>query len=151
MHATRNAVTVIAPDAGERLDVFGAPMIVKTDGGPLGFYLAEHPIPPGYFVPLHVHDEDDEAFYIVRGELTLMTAKGESTAGPGSLILLPRGEAHGFRNDTDYTVIFLSVCRPGVQAIEMFRHYDRARRAAAAALPPSEIAAIANEYGVQMA
>jgi mannose-6-phosphate isomerase-like protein (cupin superfamily) len=148
MPATRNEVTVIAPSAGERLDIFGAPMIVKTDGGALGFYLAEHPIPPGYFVPPHVHDEDDEAFYIVQGELTLITAKGESAAGPGSFVVLPRGEAHGFRNDTDGAVILLCVCRPGLQAVEMFRHYDRAGRAGA--LAASEIVAIASEYGVRM-
>lgn len=143
-------VTVVAPAAGERLDIFGALMIVKTDGSALGFSLAEHPTPPGYFVPPHVHDDDDEAFYITQGELTLITDKGESKAGPGSFILLPRGALHGFRNDTDRTVTFLTICRPGVQATEMFRHYDRTSRAATAPLPRSEIAAIAGEYGVHI-
>jgi quercetin dioxygenase-like cupin family protein len=149
MPETRNEVTVIAPGAGERLDIFGGAMIIKTDGA-LGFCLAECPVPPGYFVPPHVHDADDEAFYILHGELTLITAKGERKAGRGSFVLLPRGEPHGFRNDTEETVTFLAVCRPGVQAIEMFRHYDRASRAAEAALLPSEIVAIAGEYGVHM-
>ena len=39
----------------ETLDVGGVPMIVKRD---VGFFLAEHPVPPGYFVPPHRHADD---------------------------------------------------------------------------------------------
>lgn len=146
----QNTVTVIAAGAGERLDIFGAPMIVKSDGTRTGFYVAEHPIPPGYYVPPHTHDEDDEAFYILDGELTLITMQGESKAGPGSFILLPRGEVHGFRNDTAHTVTFLGICRPGVQAMEMFQHFDRAGQAKPDRLTPHEISAISEQYGVRM-
>jgi len=147
---TRDEVTVLGPEAGERLDVFGATMVVKSDGSRNGLYVAENPIPPGYLVPPHIHDEADEAFYILQGELTLISAAGESKAGPGSCVLLPRGEMHGFRNDTAGMVRFLVISLPGPQAAEMFRHLDRATRAAAGALPPPEIGAITAQYGVRL-
>src|SRR4029450_3121583 len=39
-------------DMTETLDVLGAPMTVLRDAG---LFLAEQPIPPGYFVPPHRH------------------------------------------------------------------------------------------------
>ena len=34
---------------------------------------------------------------------------------------------HGFRNDSDRTVRLVVAATPGVQAAEMFRHFDRCR------------------------
>jgi hypothetical protein len=42
------------------------------------------------------------------------------------------------------------MARPGLQALEMFRHFDRAGRAATGGLTPSDIAAICAQYGVSM-
>lgn len=128
----------------ETLDVLGAPMIVKRDDG---LFLAEHPIPPGYFVPPHRHAQDDEMLYVMEGELTLIGEAGERKAGAGSVLAFAPGSLHGFRNDTDGTVKLLVIATPGVQAAEMFRHFDRAGRVAP--LAPPDIVAIASEYGVQ--
>ena len=123
-------------------------MYLKSAGGQLGLHTAEHPVPPGYLVPPHIHADDDEAFYIVTGDLTLLSDQGETVAGPGSTVLLPRGKMHGFRNDTDRDARVLVVCQPGSQALEMFRHFDRAREAATGGLTPTDIAAISARYGV---
>ena len=128
----------------ETLDVMGAPMIVKHDAG---LFLAENPIPPGYFVPPHRHADDDEMLYVIEGELTLIGETGESKAAAGSCVKFERGMLHGFRNDTADTVKLLVIAQPGVQAAEMFRHFDRAGRKAP--LTPPDIVAIAAEYGVQ--
>jgi len=56
----------------ETLDVLGAPMIVKRDAG---LFFAEHPIPPGYFVPPHRHADDEEMLYVMEGELTLIVRR----------------------------------------------------------------------------
>lgn len=127
----------------EILDVLGAPMIVKAAEG---VFLAEHPIPPGYAVPPHRHDLDEEMLYVVEGALTLVGPDGERRAPAGTGVALPAGSLHGYRNDTADTVRLLVIARPGVQAGEMFRHLDRAARGGA--LAPSQVAAIAAEYGV---
>lgn len=127
----------------ETLDVLGAPMIVKREAG---MFLAEHPIPPGYFVPPHRHADDEEMLYVMEGELTLIGEAGESRAASGSCLHFAPGHLHGFRNDSSGTVKLLVIAQPGVQAAEMFRHFDRAAKSGP--LAPSDIAAIAGEYGV---
>lgn len=128
----------------ETLDVMGAEMIVRRDAG---MFIAEHPIPPGYFVPPHRHDHDEETLLVMEGELTLIGEGGETKVGPGTCRTFERGQLHGFRNDTDGTVKLLAIASPGVQLAEMFRHFDRAARKAP--LTPPEIMAIAAEYGVR--
>ena len=128
----------------ETLNVLGAPMIVKRDAG---LFLAEHPIPPGYFVPPHRHADDEEMLYVMEGELTLIGDGGERKAEAGSCLQFAPGALHGFRNDTAGTVKLLVIAQPGVQAAEMFRHFDRAAKAAP--LAPADVMAIAAEYGVR--
>lgn len=127
----------------ETLDVGGVPMIVKRD---VGFFLAEHPVPPGYFVPPHRHADDEEMFYVIEGELTLIGETGESRVGAGSFVPFAAGVLHGYRNDTTETVKLLVIAQPGVQLAEMFRHFDRAAKEAP--LESSGIMTIAAEYGV---
>jgi uncharacterized cupin superfamily protein len=130
----------------ETLDILGAPMTVRADGNGLAAFVAEQPIPPGYFVPPHRHEGDDELLMVIDGELTLIGAAGESRAGPGSCTTFTRGTLHGFRNDTADPVRMIVVATPGVQAAEMFRHFDRAARNGP--LSPDDVAHIAGQYGV---
>ena len=132
----------------DTLDVLGAPMIVKSGGGPVAVFLADHPIPPGYFVPPHRHDADDEMLFVVEGELTLIGEAGESKAPAGTCSTFARGDLHGFRNDTAGTVRLIVIATPGVQSAEMFRHFDRVAKAADAPLALATVMAIAGEYGV---
>lgn len=131
----------------ETLDVLGAPMIVKS-AGDVAMFLADHPVPPGYFVPPHRHDGDDELLLVVDGELTLIGETGETKAGPGTAATFVRGALHGFRNDTGHPVRLIVAATPGVQAAAMFRHFDRAARETGRPLGPEEIATIAGRYGV---
>ncbi|MBI0534625.1 cupin domain-containing protein [Roseomonas sp. KE2513] len=143
-------VGVQAPGEGEALDVFGAKMVVKAEPGSHGLFLGEHLTPPGFFVPPHVHGEDTEVFYILEGELTVFDGVAERRHGPGTTVTLPAGSRHAFRNDTAGLVRFLVMATPGVQSLEMFRHFDRAGRAAPGGLTPPEIGAICGQYGVNM-
>ncbi|MGD9880081.1 MAG: cupin domain-containing protein [Reyranella sp.] len=127
----------------ETLDVMGAEMIVRRDDG---MFIAKNPIPPGYFVPPHRHEHDEETFLVMEGELTLISEAGETKVGPGTCRAFKPGELHGLRNDTDGPVRMLVIASPGVQLAEMFRHFDRAARKAP--LTPPDIMAIAAEYGV---
>jgi quercetin dioxygenase-like cupin family protein len=45
----------------------------------------------------HVHEAEDDAFYILEGELTFQLSDGEHQAGPGTFVLVPPGVEHGFR------------------------------------------------------
>ena len=127
----------------ETLNVLGAPMTVKREAG---LFVADHAVPPGYFVPPHRHDTDEEMFLVVEGEIVLMGAEGESTAGPGRYVRFAPGELHGYRNDGGAAARVVVMATPGLQLAEMFRHFDRAARKGP--LTPPDVMAIAAEYGV---
>ncbi len=89
-------------------------------------------------------------FHILDGDLTLLDAEGERRVGPGATVHLPAGSRHGYRNDTKSLTRFLVMIRPGLQGLEMFRHFDRAGRALPSGLMPGEIIGICAQYGVAM-
>ena len=60
----------------------------------------------------HVHADEDDAFYILEGELTFVL-DGEDVAAPaGTFVLVPPGVEHGFRNDTTEAVRILNIHAP---------------------------------------
>jgi mannose-6-phosphate isomerase-like protein (cupin superfamily) len=60
----------------------------------------------------HVHAEEDDAFYIVEGEMTFTFGDEEVAAPPGTFVLVPPGMEHGFRNDGDVPVRMLNIHAP---------------------------------------
>jgi quercetin dioxygenase-like cupin family protein len=136
--------------AEENLDVFGGQMIVRCDAQEMGMFVGEHIVPDGYFVPPHIHDNEDEFFYIIDGEITLMGPAGESISKTGETVKLPRGQVHGWKNASGRELRFLVIALPGLQAVEMFRHFDRAGKTARGALAPEMIVGICAQYGVRM-
>lgn len=57
--------------------------------------------PPQFETPYHLHHDEDEAFYVLDGELTVIRGGEEIVTGTGSYIFLPRGVPHGFRSSSD--------------------------------------------------
>ncbi len=53
---------------------------------------------PGGGPPLHVHEREDEAFFILEGRFEFRVGEQTFTAGPGDFLLAPRGVPHTFRN-----------------------------------------------------
>jgi mannose-6-phosphate isomerase-like protein (cupin superfamily) len=70
-------------------------------------------IAPGRELDAHVHDDEDDAFYIVEGEMTFTFGDREVSAPPGTFVLAPPGVEHGFRNDQDRPVRMLNIHAPG--------------------------------------
>jgi quercetin dioxygenase-like cupin family protein len=46
--------------------------------------------------PLHVHSNEDEAFYVVEGTITVTVGDEHYEAGPRSFVFLPRGIPHSW-------------------------------------------------------
>jgi mannose-6-phosphate isomerase-like protein (cupin superfamily) len=64
-----------------------------TTGGALSVF--ESTIEAG--PPLHVHDREDECFYVLDGELSVRCGGDAFDATAGSFVFLPRGRPHQFR------------------------------------------------------
>jgi len=55
--------------------------------------------PPGTFVPLHNHPDQDEFIYLLEGVMDLRLGEASSQARPGELVRMPRGVPHAYYNN----------------------------------------------------
>jgi mannose-6-phosphate isomerase-like protein (cupin superfamily) len=62
--------------------------------------------------PLHSHDAEDDAFYLLEGELVFEVDGGEVVAGPGTFVLVPPHVEHSFENRSDALARFVNVHAP---------------------------------------
>jgi quercetin dioxygenase-like cupin family protein len=66
--------------------------------------------PPGMEAPLHVHHRDDEAFWILEGEVTFEVGDTTIEAGAGDYVLGPRDIPHRFTvGDRGCRMLFILV------------------------------------------
>src|SRR3982750_3870596 len=87
------------PGAGASVWFLGNLMVVKaTAQGTNGaFVLLESLIPAGASPPMHIHEREDEACWVLEGEVTFRCADETFAATPGSFVFLPRNVPHTFR------------------------------------------------------
>lgn len=90
--------SVIGPDEGEALWMLNTLMTVKataedTDGR---FSLLEQVLTPAGNPPLHVHRDEDEAFYVLEGEVDLIVGDDRLPCAAGTFALAPKGIPHTY-------------------------------------------------------
>jgi quercetin dioxygenase-like cupin family protein len=76
------------------------------------FFLAEVLVPPGGGPPPHIHDREDETFYVLQGTLTIHVGDQTIYASEGHCAHLPRGIVHYFRNTGEGTARMLVTATP---------------------------------------
>lgn len=76
-------------------------LLAHNESGDGAYSLIHLTAPPGLETPYHLHHVEDEAFYVLDGELMVIRNGEKIVAGPGSYIFLPRGVPHGFRSASD--------------------------------------------------
>lgn len=89
--------------------------VVKATAKQTGnaFGLVELIAPVGPASPYHVHRGEDEAFYVLEGELEFISGERRLTGGPGTYVFLPRNIPHGFRVVGTSPARFLLLITPG--------------------------------------
>jgi mannose-6-phosphate isomerase-like protein (cupin superfamily) len=60
----------------------------------------------------HVHADEDDAFYVLDGELSFLLDEGEVPAPAGTFVLVPPGVEHTFRNALDRPTRVLNIHAP---------------------------------------
>lgn len=108
-----NAVRV-APGEGRKLWVAEELMTFvasseDTDGR---YALTDSTVPPGGEAPPHLHHREDEAFWVLEGDLEIMAGEQKFEAGAGSFVHLPRGIAHAYKNIGATPARFLTLMVP---------------------------------------
>ena len=97
-----------------------------------------------------MHYQEDEAFYVLEGELTFRCGDETTRATAGSFVFLPRGVPHGFVVESDTPVRMLTLLVPG-GGERIF--VEAGRPAEGPGLPPAAppdiptLARVARKYG----
>jgi len=70
--------------------------LARGEGG--GLVVAEGTLPEGASPPLHVHDDLDDSFYLLSGQLAMRCGDDTFVANPGDYVCLPKGVPHALSN-----------------------------------------------------
>jgi quercetin dioxygenase-like cupin family protein len=106
----------LEPFRGDRLRILGDEAIILADSAQTNgqYNLIVHRALPGAGIPPHRHNNEDEAFYILEGEITLLLPDGtETTAGAGAFFFSPKGTLHAWYNRADCPLTMLVLTTPG--------------------------------------
>jgi quercetin dioxygenase-like cupin family protein len=98
------------------------------DAGETGgrFAVVQHLFEPNALAaPLHRHHDEDEYTFVLTGRIGAISNGQEIVAGPGDLIVKPRGEWHTFWNAGDEPATVLEIISPGgLEALfKAFEHF----------------------------
>jgi mannose-6-phosphate isomerase-like protein (cupin superfamily) len=113
MHGT--TTRVIGPTDGKAgfLGSIGVRFMLDGPVSDGGFSLVEHPMPArALAAPLHRHTHEDEYSYVLEGRMGALLGDDVLEAGPGDLVLKPRGEWHTFWNAGDEPCRILEIIAP---------------------------------------
>jgi mannose-6-phosphate isomerase-like protein (cupin superfamily) len=80
-------------------------------GGASSMWIEE--VPPAAGPPLHIHLNEDEAFFVLEGDFRFQGGETVSMAGKGATVFIPRGTPHTFRNDGTASGRLLVTMTPG--------------------------------------
>ena len=132
---------------------------IKATGKETGgrYTLLEVLEPDGVEAPLHVHHREDEAFWILEGELTFQVGDETIKASPGSFLYGPRDVPHRYTVDSGPARMLFLLSPAGFEEFI----YATSEPAKERTLPPppegppseaemEQIGALARRYGCEI-
>ncbi|MCP3975231.1 MAG: cupin domain-containing protein [bacterium] len=89
---------VLASDEGQHLEFLNNLATIRVAaGGERSMSVVEFLAPRGFGPPEHRHNDEDELFIVLDGELAFLTGGERIPGGEGSLAYLPHGVPHTFQ------------------------------------------------------
>ncbi len=147
----RVAPAFLRGSAARRLTIFGEPMLFHLTGDQTAGerFFFEQWANPGYGVPSHIHEREDEIFHVLEGEVRFAVGSGserqEFIAKAGDTVWGPRAIAHEWEVvGTQRARLHFVVSPSGME--HMFAELDR--------LPPgkpdfAKVGEICARYGIR--
>ncbi len=148
---------VLPPGQGRAFWVVGDRYTILLSGEDTGgaCALIHAEVQPGGGPPPHRHRREDEAFYVLEGEIAFHADGRDIPAKPGSWVTLARGSLHSFRNTTTVTARALILVTPA----GLERYFAEVGVPATDHSPPPSVTpadierlqAVAPRYGMEIA
>ena len=134
-------------------DVYRILATGEQTGG--AYVLSEARVLPGGGPPPHIHRREDEAFFVLEGEITFILGDTKVMAKPGTFIHGPRGIPHAFKNEGNVPARMLILVTP--PGFEKFIA-EMAQPVASFESPPTPVTpadihkllAVAPNYGIEI-
>ena len=104
----------LLPEEGPAFSAVGDVYRILAAGAQTGgaYALCEARVLPGGGPPPHIHHREDEAFFVLEGEITFALGDRKVVAKPGSFIQGPRGIPHAFKNESNAPARMLILVTP---------------------------------------
>jgi mannose-6-phosphate isomerase-like protein (cupin superfamily) len=103
--------------------------------------------------PLHIHHNEDEAWFILEGQMTFYVGDEMLQAGAGSFVFAPSGIAHTFTVDVEPTRLLVFATPAGFErfALELGEPATSDKPPVGLAVPgPDILAPVAERYGIEV-
>jgi quercetin dioxygenase-like cupin family protein len=84
--------------------------VAEHTGGVLS--LATLTLPPGGAAPPHVHEQSEESFYVLGGEVTVGLGDRMGQAPTGAFVFVPQGLVHSLKNEGSAPATLLMIITP---------------------------------------
>jgi mannose-6-phosphate isomerase-like protein (cupin superfamily) len=107
-------------------------------------------VPPGGGPPPHIHRREDEAFFVLEGELSCQIDGQSLTATTGAWVTLPKGSLHAFKSTGPTPVKMLILVNPsGLERyFSEIGHATKEESVTPAAI--EKLLAVAPKYGLEI-
>lgn len=159
MENTNSSITAVANLDGDSVSIVGDTyrIIVGSEQTSGAYSLVDMLIPPNGGPPPHSHVKFQEAFYIIDGEIEVITKDRKYTATKGSHVNIPfNGPVHKFINKTYKTTHMLCLITPAGME-KMFQETGKPVVANTFLPPPhltpeeqKQLQSIAEKYGQKL-
>jgi quercetin dioxygenase-like cupin family protein len=108
------------------------------------YFAMEAIVPPGGGPPPHIHHREDETFYVVEGECSILLGDDWITARTGDFVNVPRGVVPHFRNQGTEAMRMIVTFTPA--GLETFFEETLEPQLDATAPIPDNVDAVAARY-----
>jgi quercetin dioxygenase-like cupin family protein len=114
LNCRNSAVSVRNKNEGMRVASAGNiyRIIATGDETNQRYTLLETVVDPGLGAPFHVHSREEEAFFVLDGEMVFFTDTETIRAPSGTFVHCPVGTVRGFRNETNSRARMLILLSP---------------------------------------
>jgi quercetin dioxygenase-like cupin family protein len=89
------------------------------------YFILEAFVPPGGGPPPHIHQREEECFYLLSGHLTMTLGEEQLKVSAGDFVQIARGTPHTFVNDGDESARMLAIFSPAGMEHWMTEALDR--------------------------
>jgi mannose-6-phosphate isomerase-like protein (cupin superfamily) len=114
MQTNKKGAVHVPPGEGKKLWVAEELMTFVASGEDTGgkYALTDSTVPPQGGAPPHIHHREDEAFWVLEGDLEVVVGEDKIGASAGSFVHLPSGVIHTYKNVGATPARFLTLMVP---------------------------------------